>query len=158
MSTVTKLSTVLDISDFFPIFSYFPPLSIILPHFSDLSQNVLESFHKINELEKKFKTDLRHIKNTGQAVHTKVRKNLGDLCDLALIYNVDVRKIIDQLFPIKYIDDHAITWKYLDRSTNRYIAHYFKNIGIEDNLTITMENDQLQVNRFFFNFFFELFF
>ena len=118
------------------------------PNILDLAKTVFENLHKSDQLVTKFKNDFTHIKATGRAIHAKVRKNVVNLCDLALDYGVNLRKIIGSIFSKSYIENESLIWKYTERKTNRFIARYLKSIGFEENVTITIEGAQLKVWRY----------
>ena len=87
-----------------------------------------ENFQKILEDDIKFMTEKRYLNN--------VENELLNLVSFAKRLN---------LFKNKYFDSEPLTWQYAHGSNRRFLAAFFKDLNISDDLIAHIENGNLKV-------------
>ena len=91
--------------------------------------------------------DLQMIKNMNLGGDKKIRNNLSLLITAAKHKNVDLKATLKEIFGNKYYTSEPLTWRYnADAIHNKqFIATYFKQRGISENITVEVANNGILV-------------
>ena len=99
------------------------------------------------DLEEQLKTDFEFIKMAKLTGNSRIIGKMADLIEVCETkYNISLTKVIQQTFGKKMVVHDELTWRYENGSKKSFVASYFKDLKITEDVTLTKIMGNVAVN------------
>ena len=111
----------------------------------EMMTDVVSTLHTAGDIYQQITTDLTFIHSNGHRENQNIAANIPLLLEIANSFDIDVQRAFAHVFENKFYNSEPLAWQYTVGRNKRFIAAHFKQFGIEQDITMTLQNDQIEV-------------